>query len=159
MTTQPRAGHASGGSPTSLIDFNGRTDVTDNSTLIRSLYDAFGRGDVKTILDNIDPSIEWISNGDGRTIPWGGKHRGIEGVASFFQALADNLNFEAFEPREFLASGDAVIVLGRTRAHFMKAAGGTIDSEWAHVFTIKNGKLARFQEFYDTAAIEHAIAA
>jgi hypothetical protein len=31
--------------------------------------------------------------------------------------------------------------------------------EWAHIFTLKSGKLIRFQEFYDTAAIVGAIAA
>jgi uncharacterized protein len=133
--------------------------MTDNPTLIRSLYEAFGRGDVKSILDNVDPSIEWISNTDSKTIPWGGKRGGVAGVASFFQALADNLQFEAFEPRQFLASDDAVTVLGRTRAKFKKPGGGTFDCEWAHIFTIKNSKLSRFQEFYDTSAIEHALAA
>jgi len=133
--------------------------MTDNPNLIRSLYDAFGRGDVKAILDNVDPSIEWISNGDGKTIPWGGKRGGVGGVASFFQALADNVKFEAFEPRQFFASGDVVTVIGRTRAQFKKPPGGIFESEWAHIFTFKNGKLSRFQEFYDTAAIEHALAA
>lgn len=133
--------------------------MTDNSNFIRSLYDAFGRGDVTTILDNLDPSIEWASNGDGKIIPWGGKRSGVAGAASFFQALSDNLDFELFEPRLFLDAGDAVTVLGRTRARVKKPGGGTFDSEWAHVFTVKDGKLARFQEFYDTAAIVAAIAA
>ena len=128
-----------------------------NSNLIRSLYDAFGRGDVKRILDNLDPAIEWVSNGDGGTIPWGGRRGGVAGAASFFQSLADNLDFEAFEPREFFEAGDTVTVLGRTKARVKK--GGVFDSEWAHVFTLRGGKLIRFREFYDTKSIADAIAA
>jgi ketosteroid isomerase-like protein len=133
--------------------------MSDNSKLIRALYDAFGRGDVKAILDNLDPSIEWVSNGDGKVIPWGGKRAGVMGAASFFQSLADNLEFEIFEPHQFFDSGDTVTVLGRTRARVKKGGAGIFDCEWAHIFTLRNGKLIRFQEFYDTAAIIDAIAA
>ncbi len=128
-----------------------------NSDLIRSPYAAFERGDVKSILDALDPAIEWLSNGDAKIIPWGGRRGGVAGAASFFQALADDLDFEAFEPREFFEVGETVIVLGRTKARVRK--GGVFDSEWAHVFTLKNGKLLRFREFYDTKSIADAIAA
>jgi ketosteroid isomerase-like protein len=132
--------------------------MADNCNFIRSLYAAFGRGDVKTILDSVDPSIEWISNGDAKAIPWGGRRSGVAGVASFFKSLADNLDFEIFEPRDFFNAGDTMIVIGRTRAR-LKSQGGVFDCQWAHVFTVKNGKLARFREFYDTAAIIDALAA
>lgn len=129
-----------------------------NSDLIRSLYTAFGRGDVKSILDRLDPEIEWVSNGDGKVIPWGGRRGGIAGAASFFQSLADNLDFEAFEPRDFFEAGETVTVLGRTKAR-VKKGGGVFDSEWAHVFTLKNRKLLLFREFYDTKSIVDAIVA
>jgi ketosteroid isomerase-like protein len=129
-----------------------------NSDLIRSLYAAFGRGDVKSILDALDPSIEWQSNGDARIIPWGGRRGGLAGAASFFEALADNLDFEAFEPRDYFEDGDTVIVLGRTKAR-VKSGGGVFDSDWAHVFSFKNGRLLRFREFYYTKSIADALAA
>lgn len=132
--------------------------MSENADHIRSLYGAFARGDVAFILANLDPSIEWISNADGKQVPWGGRRGGVAGAAAFFQALADNLDFEVFEPRLFLDSGEAVTVLGRTRAK-MKRGGGVFDCEWAHIFAIRNGKISRFQEFYDTAAILAAIAA
>jgi uncharacterized protein len=133
--------------------------MTDAAAFVRSLYAAFGQGDVKSILDSLDPAIERRSNGDIRTIPWGGRRNGIDGAASFFQALGDNLDFEAFEPREFHPAGDTVTVIGRTRARNRKAGRGVFDCEWVHLFTVTNGKLARFLEFYDTAAIEHALSA
>ncbi|MBM3624750.1 MAG: ketosteroid isomerase [Alphaproteobacteria bacterium] len=128
-----------------------------NSDLIRSLYAAFGRGDVKSILDALDPTIEWLSNGDAKIIHCTGRRDGVAGAASFFQALADNLDFEAFEPKEFFEAGETVIVLGHTKARVKE--GGVFDSDWAHVFTLKNGKLLRFREFYDTKSIADAVAA
>ncbi len=118
--------------------------------------DAAGRGDLKSILDRLDPSIDWICSTAASTIPWGGRHSGVEGAAYFFKALADNLDFEVFEPRQFFAAGDIVTVLGCTLAR-VKSTGKEFDSEWAHVFTIKGGKIERYQEFYDTAAIVDAI--
>jgi ketosteroid isomerase-like protein len=131
--------------------------MTDASQFVQSLYAAFGRGDTRTILDNLDPAIQWWSNGDSKTIPWAGRRDGVMGAASFFQALGENLDFEAFEPGEFHASGDTVTVLGRTRARDKNGGHGVFDCQWAHIFTVRNGKLARFREFYDTAAIERAL--
>lgn len=132
--------------------------MTDNTAQVHALYDAFGRGEVAAILAALDPSIEWISSTNAETIPWHGRYFGLEGAASFFKALTDHLDFEAFEPRQFLAAESTVTVLGRTLAR-VKGTGKTFDSEWAHVFAFKDGKLERFQEFYDTAAIVAALAA
>jgi len=132
--------------------------MTNATEFVQSLYAAFGRGDAKAILDNLDPAVQWWSNGDSKTIPWSGAREGIAGAASFLQALGENLDFEAFEPGEFHAAGDTVTVLGRTRARNKKAGHGVFDCRWAHIFTVRNGKLADFKEFYDTAAIERALA-
>jgi ketosteroid isomerase-like protein len=131
----------------------------DNTEFVSSLYAAFGRGDVQTILDACDPAIEWVSNCGDDAIPWGGTRSGPAGVLSFFRALEEHLAFEAFEPQRFLDAGNAVTVLGRTRARSKSGGRGMFDSEWAHVFTIADGRVTRFQEFYDTAAIQRALAA
>jgi ketosteroid isomerase-like protein len=133
--------------------------MTDNVAFIRSLYDAYRRGDVNTILDSLDPSVEWVSHGDGALIPWGGRRSGRAGAASFFQALADALDIEAFEPRRFLASGDTAMVTGRTRARAKGRGGEALDLEWAHVFALVGGKVKRFEEFYDSQAAAKAMAA
>ena len=114
---------------------------------------------MKTILDNLDPAVEWVSNCDVRSMPWGGRRDGLAGVASFFQALGENLDFEAFEPGEFHTAGDTVTVLGHTRARFKTGGRGIFDSHWVHIFTVRNGRLGRFLEFYDTAAVERALTA
>jgi uncharacterized protein len=133
--------------------------ATDATAFIQSLYAAFGRGDVKTILDGLDPAVDWRSNADPKNIPWGGRRQGLAGATTFFQALDENLDFEAFEPSEFHAAGDTVTVVGRTRARGKKGGRGVFDSEWVHIFTVTNGKVARFREYYDTVALERALAA
>jgi uncharacterized protein len=45
--------------------------MTDNSARVRSLYESFGRGDLKSILEHLDPSIDWISSTSASVIPMG----------------------------------------------------------------------------------------
>ncbi len=130
----------------------------DNTAFVASLYAAFGRGDVPAILAVVDPAIDWVSNCAAGTVPWGGTRTGLTGATSFFQALGETMDFEVFEPGKFIDSGDSVAVTGRTRARHKHAGRGMFDCEWVHIFTIRDGKLTRFQEFYDTAAVERALA-
>ena len=133
--------------------------MTDHSDFVRTLYAAFGRGDLPTILDNCHKDVEWVSNGDPARIPWTGARSGVDGVTAFFVSLGTHLDFEVFEPRQFCPSGDVVIVLGYTEARHKHAGHGVFACEWVHAFTVRDGRLARFHEFYDTAAIERALAA
>ena len=57
----------------------------------------------------------------------------------------------AFEPREFINGGENVTVLGweRTRA---RPSGKIFETEWAHVFTVRAGRVIRFWAMYDTEA-------
>ena len=129
----------------------------DNHTpFVEALYAAFMRGDLPAILESCAPGVVWESNADRERVAWGGQWRGHEGATGFFIALAGNLEFLAFEPRSFHPSGETVVVLGHTKARFRTGAQGVFDSDWAHVFTVKDGKLAAFREFYDTAAMERA---
>jgi ketosteroid isomerase-like protein len=48
-----------------------------------------------------------------------------------------------------------VIVLGRYAAR-VKSTGRTAESQWAHAFTFRDGKVASWYEYYDTAKYAQA---
>ncbi len=125
--------------------------MMDNVQLVQSLYAAFGRGDINAIVAASDPDIAWYSNGDPALLPYGGERRGIDGVRSFFREVAANLDFESFEPREFMAGPDFVAVLGRSVAR-AKGTGARVDTAWMHLFRMRNGKVTEFRVFGDTHA-------
>ena len=127
----------------------------DNVKFVQSLYSAFSRGDMETIYEGCDPNIDWWSNVDPALVPWGGGRRGIDGVKSFFAEIAAHVDFETFEPQQFLNGQGFVLVLGHTIAR-MKPAGGRIDDEWAHCLWIRGGKVVQFREFSDTHAVIQA---
>src|SRR6266511_800663 len=94
----------------------------ENVRTVQRAYEAFGRGDIPAVLAMLTDDIEWSEPGSADVLPWGGERRGREQVGQFFQALDGALEFEAFEPREFIAQGDTVVVLGSERAR-VKATG------------------------------------
>lgn len=132
--------------------------MSEPMSIVQSLYGAFGRGDLGAILDRCAAGISWESNCDATRVPWGGTRSGRAGVTGFLQLLTGTVDFEVFEPRTFHGSGDTVFVQGLTRARHRLGGRGVFESAWVHIFTIADGRLTRFQEFYDTAAIERALA-
>ena len=121
-----------------------------NLGVVQQIYAAVGSGDIPALLSLLTDDVEWTLQGPS-VIPWAGPRRGREGVAEFFSLLGETLEFEQFEPREFVAQGDTVVVLGYERS-LVKPTGRTFEQEWAHVYTLKDGKIAKARVIEDTAA-------
>jgi ketosteroid isomerase-like protein len=127
----------------------------DNVLLVRQAYENFKTGNLKAVLDIFSESVEWIQPQVER-IPFSGKRTGRDQVAQFFAMMTDAQQPVRFEPQEFIAQGDRVVALGQYRWR-VKATGREWESDWAHVYTIRDGKVTRFQEYTDTAlaAVAH----
>ncbi len=123
----------------------------ENTELIRSMYAAFGKGNLPAILNSVTDDVDWQTLGP-QEIPQAGPHRGRDQVAKFFEKIAQNYDIQQFEPREYVAQGDKVVALGYYRG-LVRATGRAYESEFAMVFNFRNGKVARFREYADTAAI------
>ena len=122
-----------------------------NIEIVKRGYEAFGKGDIKGLLALCSENIEWVSPGPSE-MPTAGTRRGHEQVAQFFTTVDEVFEFESFEPRQFLAQGEQVVVLGTDTAK-VKATGKALTEEWAHAFTIRDGKIAAFREYIDTARV------
>lgn len=122
-----------------------------NVELIRRGYDAFGHGDMDTLLSLFDENIEWVSSGPPE-LPTAGTRRGRQQVAEFFKIVDEVFEIQRFEPKTFIAQGDRVVVLGDETTR-VKATGKLLDVEWAHAFTVRGDKVVRFHEYVDTSAV------
>lgn len=121
-----------------------------NIALVRSLYAAFGRGEIDTIVNACSPQVRWLITSTGSDHPMLQERHGREGVQDFFRTLAELQDAEEFTPREIHGSGDKVFVLGNYRWK-VRATGKVVASDFCHVFTVANQAVAHFQEFADTA--------
>ena len=131
---------------------------SQNTQIVQDAYAAFLRGDVASLLGLMSDDIVWEPVlGTASHVPFAGKRQGKPAVAEFFQLVATTEDFTQFEPREFIAQGDTVVAIGHYRST-TKPAGKTFDADFAMVFTLKDGKVVRFREFTDSAAVNAAFA-
>lgn len=126
----------------------------NNVEIVKQGYERFGSGDIEGLLNLFSDDIGWTTpKVEGADFT--GERQGREAVGEFFSLLGDAEEFSKFEPTEFIAQGDKVVVIGSSTAT-IKSTGRTADSDWVHVFTVKDGKVTNFHEFFDSAAIERA---
>jgi ketosteroid isomerase-like protein len=122
-----------------------------NIETLKQAYAAFGRGDMDALLNVFDENVKWITPGP-EDLPTAGQRTGRQEVADFFRIVDELFEFQRFEPKEFLADGDRVVVLGEDTVR-VKATGGVLDAAWAHVSTLSGGKVVHFQEYSDVSAL------
>ena len=107
--------------------------------------------DMAAFAEVMADDIEWVDPGDPDDDPNAGTFRGKEAVQGWFGGLASTLDYTTFEPREFIAQNDKVVSLVYSEATVRDTGRAFVNPE-AHVWTVRDGKLARFQSYHDTAA-------
>jgi ketosteroid isomerase-like protein len=126
----------------------------ENIEVVQQAYQNFKTGDIQALLNLLTEDVTWqlpeIENAS-----YSGRREGREQVAGFFGSLADALESLSFEPREFVAQNDKVVALGSYNWR-VKATGREYGGDWAHVFTVRDGRITGFQEYMDTAAAASA---
>jgi ketosteroid isomerase-like protein len=131
--------------------------TNENTKLIQSIYEAFGRGDVPFIAARVRPDARWDFNVTNSDVPWHVPVTGPAEVPKFLAAFVENVTLEAFEPRQLIASGDEVIAHIRL-AYTVRRTGKRVDEEQLHWWTLRDGKVARLRHFEDTAQVIRACA-
>ncbi|MBI1239728.1 MAG: DUF4440 domain-containing protein [Alphaproteobacteria bacterium] len=125
-----------------------------NIETTKALFTAFGAGDIPAILRHLDESIRIEFYGPS-VIPYAGFYDGKEEARRFFETVLASVDVHVFEPQEFIAERDKVIVTGHLRLT-AKATGRTIESDFVHVITLKDGRWSRFRDFMNTAVAVEA---
>jgi uncharacterized protein len=123
--------------------------VGQSGDMIRELYEAFGRGDVPTVLGAMDDQITWNEAenagwADGN--PYIGPNAILENIFMVKGTAIDGLTLT---PLNIIDSGDAVAVEGRYTGT-VKATGRRLDAQFVHVWGIANGKAVRHQQYTDS---------
>jgi uncharacterized protein len=120
------------------------SEKTRNVELVRQGYDAFNRGDVDAVLELFDPAIEIGLLADSAMA---GDFRGHDG---FRAMLAENNEMFAGyrnEPEEIVeASEESIVVVIRSAARG-RVSGAEVEGRLAHLWTLRDGKVIRFQAY------------
>jgi ketosteroid isomerase-like protein/quercetin dioxygenase-like cupin family protein len=124
-----------------------------NRQTVMQGYEDFSRGDIEALLSRYTDDVEWVGY-DSAIIPFAGSYHGKEGVRQFFQSLGGAMQALNFEPGQAICEGDRVAVLGH--GMWKLSNGQQVDSDWCHVFELRDGKICRFQDFDDTGQFSEA---
>jgi hypothetical protein len=128
-----------------------------NAEVMRGLYQSFGAGDVPTVLAAMSPDIEWREaenhpyKMDGK--PWIGPDAVVQNL---FAKLGEEWEVFTVSPSSFHDAGETVTVEGRYSGKY-KATGRDLDAQFCHVWKLENGKVRSFQQFTDTAQLQHVM--
>ncbi|MGZ4758861.1 MAG: nuclear transport factor 2 family protein [Acidimicrobiales bacterium] len=120
--------------------------------VVQRIYAAMADRDVGTLFELLDPGI--VVTQDPR-LPWGGRHVGHDGYATFGLALTGTIESAVTTEAIFMAD-DEVIQAGRTRGT-VQANGATFDIPEVHRWTIRDGKAVGAHFAIDTAAMLEAL--
>jgi uncharacterized protein len=123
-----------------------------NVQTVKDFFAAIGRGDREALLALVAEDIEWII--PGKDWPLAGTHRGHAGLADLLQTASKSIETST-EPREFVAQGDRVLVVGFAKGK-IKATNKTFEDHFVFAITVRGGKLTNIREYIDTQALARA---
>ena len=128
-----------------------------NLQTVRQIYQGFIHGDLAAILNPLAEDVDWQIVGRFRKVPWPAAWHGRQELEKYFTILAEALEVELFQPDEFIAAGEQVVVLGHERM-LARRTGRIVEASWAQVWTFRDGIVIRYREYTDSAAWEAAYA-
>ena len=123
---------------------------------VQSIYEAFGRGDIDFILDQLTDDVDWASCPGSDVAPWHGV-RGKAEVPAFFTSLGDTLEITEFTPLAFASNETDVMVVTRWAATAPSTGkSGAMDIH--HWWRFRDGKICFYRGTEDTALTQAVLA-
>ncbi len=140
-----------------LLSQLGVVSAPGNVAVVDGLYKGFATGDIPGVLAAMDANIVW-NEAEGFPYadrnPYRGPQGVLEGVFARIGAEWEYWKLNDIQLHEM--SNNMVLATLRYKAKH-KATGKEIDSQTAHLWTLKNGKIVAFQQFTDTKQAAEAV--
>jgi hypothetical protein len=123
-----------------------------NLAIIQGVYEAFGRGDIPSILSKVAPGVRWESWADNTAqaagVPVMLRREDLAGVGAFF-GVVGSLQITDFRVLNLMAGGDKVA------AEFFIAMtlpnGKSLADEEIHLWTLNDaGQITGLRHYLDT---------
>jgi uncharacterized protein len=125
-----------------------------NVEIVKGAYDALAAGKVEDVLGVLDPQI---SRTEAEGFPYAGTYTGTDAVVqNVFARLGSEWDPFRAAPSEFIDGGDQVVTLGPYSGTY-KATGKSFEADFAHVWTLRDGKAVRFRQYVDSAPVQEAL--
>ena len=124
----------------------------EDVSAIRSFYDAFARKDLPAIFAMLHPQVEFYQSA---LLPWGGAYRGLEEAKRYFTTLVAHVESRV-DIDTIIDADEHIVAVGHSRGR-IKANGNAFEVAVAHVWTMRQGKALRFENYLDIPPMLHAL--
>lgn len=111
---------------------------------------AAGRLIGQSLYELLADDVEWFVLGSPDSLPWAGVYHGAAAVRIWFDRLSEHLQYQQFEPIEFIAQPDTVVEVIHASGH-ANATGRQFRSDVVRIWTFRGDKVIRVRSYYDTA--------
>lgn len=126
--------------------------IERNVQTVKDFFAAIGCGDREGLLALVAEDMEWSIPGEDW--PLAGTWRGHAGLADLLETASRSIETST-EPREFVAQGDRVVVVGFASGK-IKATNKTFEDDWIFAITVRDDRLTSIREYIDTQALARA---
>ena len=127
-----------------------------NVALVRTIYDAFARGDVAAVLEGMSPAIIW---NEAENFPYADQNPYVGPTAvaqGVFARLGGEWDGFSVKIEEIHGAGNVVVARGRYTGIYRKT-GRSIDAQMVHFWRVTDGKAISFQQYVDTLQVARAV--
>lgn len=128
-----------------------------NLALAQQLLEKMGRqAPIEEFEDFVSDDLVLDIAGDATALPWIGIPKtGRQAFTDFIQDQRDLVNVEAFQVNDILHNETRAVILGELSSTIKKTAG-IVQTYFALILTISDGKIAHFQMLEDSHAVSQA---
>ena len=130
-----------------------------NIETVKTIYEAFGRGDVDAILERCTDDVDWAADAAIEVAPWHGTKHDKAELPSFFAGIEQTGPVTEFTPLSFAGNADGDVMVFLRYAFTVTATGKDVATNLHHYFRFRDGKVAYYRGSEDTALIASALSA
>ena len=119
--------------------------MNDPSGTVQRMFAAFAAGDLDALVETVDPNSHWTYIGANPQLARA-EFTGRAKVRNFFERILARLDMTAFDPDEFVAAGDTVVVFG-SESGTVRSTGQPFRNEWTQKYVVRNGQITSMVEY------------
>ena len=122
--------------------------MTEARKQLESLFAAFNRGDIPTVIASVAEECT-LRGSLAPGLPYSGVFKGAQGAGQYFSGIAEALAPNGVDVDLYVSEGEHVVAVG-SWSDIAKASGKPFKSPLALYFRFRNGKMIDFRGHEDT---------
>lgn len=117
--------------------------------VVDRMFAAFAAKDLDAAVATVTEDSVWTHHGSQKMQSV--RFTGRSGVSQFFHTSFNAMSVHYFRPLTFIEDGDTIAVTGE-ESFDMQGVDGTLTNRWVQIYTLRDGLIARMDEYATSAA-------